>query len=129
MDIGERLRLLREHKGISQSKLANQLGVPSQSVSNYERGFRQPPAEFIRKAADFYEVSVDYLLGRDHFLYKEHGPISLDEFLKEGTFTFDGETLTQAELEHVRDTLRFLVNYKKSLKTKKSGPNAATDHS
>lgn len=128
MNIGERLKLLRESRGLSQSELARRIGVPNQSVSNYERGFRQPPAEFIHKVADFYEVSVDYLLGRDHFLYKDQGPISLDDFLKKGTFLFDGVPLTEKELEHVQNTLRLIVEYKKSSKDK-SGPSAASEQS
>lgn len=59
-----RLRRLRQEKNISQSALANYLGVTQQTVSAYESGDREPDLETLNKMADFFDVSVDYLLGR-----------------------------------------------------------------
>jgi len=59
-----RLRRLRQEKNISQSALASYLGVTQQTVSAYESGDREPDLETLNKMADFFDVSVDYLLGR-----------------------------------------------------------------
>lgn len=64
MILGDRLRKLRERKGLNQKELAARLKIPNQNVSNYERGFRQPDYETLQKLADYFEVSIDYLLGR-----------------------------------------------------------------
>ncbi|KYG90851.1 hypothetical protein A0U40_17805 [[Bacillus] sp. KCTC 13219] len=64
MELGERLRSLREKRGLKQTEFAERMGIPNQNVSNYERGFRQPDYETLKKFADFFEVSTDYLLGR-----------------------------------------------------------------
>ena len=62
--MGERLRLLRRSKGLTQIGLQMKIGVEQALLSKYERGERIPPTETLVKLADFYEVSVDYLLCR-----------------------------------------------------------------
>jgi len=63
MKLGDRLRLLRKKKGLTQTEFAERMGMPNQNVSNYERDFRQPDYETLKKFADYFEVSTDYLLG------------------------------------------------------------------
>ncbi len=58
------LSLLRKEKGISQKEAAAQLGVSQALLSHYEKGIRECGLEFLVRAADFYNVSTDYLLGR-----------------------------------------------------------------
>lgn len=121
MELGKRLRLLREQKKLSQIQLADKLGIPHQSISNYERGYRHPPSDTLLQIADFFEVSVDYLLGRSAFIYKQDGPKEINEFLKEGIFTWDGVALTQKELEHLKETLDWMVKYRIDLLKSKNG--------
>lgn len=61
--LGDRMRDLREEKGVSQEELAAALGITRLSVGNYERGQRKPDAEMIVKIARYFDVSADYLLG------------------------------------------------------------------
>ncbi|AGE62435.1 transcriptional regulator [Bacillus subtilis XF-1] len=63
MGLGARIRSLRENINLTQKALAEKLNIPHQNLSNYERGFRQPDYETLKKIADFFEVSTDYLLG------------------------------------------------------------------
>ena len=58
------ITLLRKERGLSQKKAAEALGVSQALLSHYEKGIRECGLEFVVKAADFYEVSCDYLLGR-----------------------------------------------------------------
>ena len=58
------LSLLRKEKGISQKEAAKELGVSQALLSHYEKGIRECGLEFLIRAADFYGVSADYLLGR-----------------------------------------------------------------
>ena len=62
----ERLKELREEKGISQTELGDELGVSRSSISFYEKSVRVPDIEFLEKAATFFSVPVDYLLGRSN---------------------------------------------------------------
>ena len=58
------LSLLRKEKGISQKDAAKELGVSQALLSHYEKGIRECGLDFLIRAADFYGVSADYLLGR-----------------------------------------------------------------
>lgn len=58
------ITLLRKERGLSQKKAAEELGVSQALLSHYEKGIRECGLEFVVKAADFYSVSCDYLLGR-----------------------------------------------------------------
>ena len=57
------LKALREQKGITQTALANHLGVVRSTVCQYEKGNREPDSETLKKIAEFFGVSTDYLLG------------------------------------------------------------------
>lgn len=58
------ITLLRKERGISQKFAANELGISQALLSHYEKGIRECGLEFLVKAADYYGVSCDYLLGR-----------------------------------------------------------------
>jgi len=60
----ERLKELRERRGLSQYKLAELLGVSPSTVAAWEVGRNEPSYDMLRKIADVFEVSVDYLLGK-----------------------------------------------------------------
>lgn len=60
-----RVRQLREARGIQQKELAIDLGVTQPTISDWESGRKIPSARSTQKIADYFEVSVDYLLGRD----------------------------------------------------------------
>ncbi len=63
--LNERIRLLREARRITQVELARALSVTKQSVSNWENNNIQPSVEMVEALADYFGVSVDYLLCRD----------------------------------------------------------------
>lgn len=58
------LKLLRKERGLKQKEAADKMGVAQALLSHYENGKRECGLEFLVQAADFYNVSVDYLLGR-----------------------------------------------------------------
>ncbi len=57
------LTLLRKEKAISQKQASQDLGIPQALLSHYEKGIREPGLEFVVRAARYYGVSCDYLLG------------------------------------------------------------------
>lgn len=65
MILAERLRTLRRTKNIGQKELAAYLNVSPAAVSGYERSRIQPDLATLCKMADFYDVTTDYLLGRN----------------------------------------------------------------
>ena len=59
-----RLKALREKRGISQIKLAMDLDMNQNSISRYETGAREADYKSLIKFADYFDVSIDYLLER-----------------------------------------------------------------
>ena len=59
-----RLRDLREDSDLSQKEIAAHLGIQQTVYSRYERGYQTIPLEHLIKLADYYGVSIDYLVGR-----------------------------------------------------------------
>ena len=60
----ERIRGMREDNDLKQEDIAKLLNCTQACYSNYENGKREIPSLVLEKLADFYGVSVDYLLGR-----------------------------------------------------------------
>ena len=61
-----RLKELRKAKGISQQKLATDLNANQNTISRYENGEREPGIVELIKIADYFHVSIDYLVGRSN---------------------------------------------------------------
>ena len=59
----ERIKQLRKKKGISQSELAELIGVKNNTVSTWERGTRKPDFEALNLLSNYFEVSFEYILG------------------------------------------------------------------
>ncbi len=59
-----RLREIRKSKGISQLKMAVDLNTNQNTISRYETGEREPGITELIKIADYFNVSIDYLLER-----------------------------------------------------------------
>ena len=58
-----RLKKLREERNITQQELADQLSCSQQSINNYENHGTQPDIDMLCRMADFFDTSVDYLIG------------------------------------------------------------------
>ena len=60
----DRLKILREKRGMSQQHLADELGISRSAVGNYELGTREPDLETLELIADYFNVDMDYLIGK-----------------------------------------------------------------
>lgn len=63
-NFSERLSLMRKQKGISLAALGEYLGVTDEAVRLLEKGKRSPSFEVLCALADYFDVSMDYLVGR-----------------------------------------------------------------
>jgi len=59
----QRIKALREERGISQAQLARDMDIMQSAVGNWEAGVRKPSAKKIVQLADYFCVTADYLLG------------------------------------------------------------------
>lgn len=62
--MGFRIRDLREDADLTQAQVGKAINVPQRTYAYYESGERMIPPQVLCALADFYQVSVDYLLGR-----------------------------------------------------------------
>lgn len=62
--MNNRLKLLRKQKGITQIAMQMQTGIEQALISKFESGERIPPTETLMCLADFFDVSMDYIMGR-----------------------------------------------------------------
>lgn len=60
-----RLKKLMAETGVTQKQVADAIGVTEPAMNHYINGRREPNIEMLCKLADFFHVSVDYLVGRD----------------------------------------------------------------
>lgn len=59
-----RMKELREERKLNMKEAAKRLGIPYTTYVNYEKGLREPNSEMLIQIANFYNTSIDYLLGR-----------------------------------------------------------------
>lgn len=109
MGFSERLRELREKRGLSQEALADELKIPRSSITNYETNDdRLPRPKRIDEIANFFGVTVDYLLGRaktnalnesEKKFLDDIDKLSIEELKERHVLTVDGKPATKEEIE------------------------------
>lgn len=119
----ERLRSLREKKGLSQSQVADIIGVTRTAYIHYETG-RYKPVRKLKELCKLFDVSSDYILGTDSgkTSTNEKKPKDLAKFLDDTEIMFDGEIykLSDADKQKLRNALEFVFwDAKKENKRKK----------
>lgn len=99
------LKQLRQEKGVLQKDVASYLGVDRTTYVKYERGDSEPNHDILSKLADYFNVSIDRLLGR------EESKPTLDEQLDGVEFALFGEMKDMTD-EQKQEILEF-VKFKK----------------
>lgn len=69
-NLKERIKFLRNTLGVSQQELADKVGVSKSSINMYERGEREPSIETMEAIADYFNVDMDYLIGKSNYKSK-----------------------------------------------------------
>lgn len=79
MNFGERLKQLRLKKGLTQQEFADLMGVGRPTVAGYETRGKQPDFEKLTWLSNFFNVSVDYLLGQEDINSPEKSQLTTKE--------------------------------------------------
>ena len=102
-----RLRTLREKMGMSQAKLAKEIGVTQASVNRYETARTTPPVKVLLFYADRFDVSHDYIFGRTEkpqgklYNYQPKPAVDSDEMRKFVDMCFDSKSPMNERLKQV----------------------------
>lgn len=98
MTIGERIAQLRKNRSMSQFQLAKTLNIATSTLGMYETNKRKPNMEMLEKLADFFGVSIDYLLGRET---SDKSDIDLDRAI-DNAMSFDGKPVTEHDRKMIK---------------------------
>jgi len=92
-----RLKELREAKKLNMREVAKKLNIPYTTYVNYEKGLREPNSEMLILLANFYGVTLDYLIGRE----KQETLINKDDEECPEEISYAIEHLTELELDPI----------------------------
>lgn len=105
-----RIRELRKAKKVTMKELGNIIGVAESTMSLYETGKRKPDPETLSRLADYFNVSVDYLLGRDG---DQPNPTPSPADRQRRDVEEMLRSMSETDLEKVYDYARFITRDKK----------------
>lgn len=137
--LGQRIKYLRNEHKMTQEELGKVVHVTKVSISGYENGTRKPDTETLQKIADFFDVSIDYLLGRtdkkNYFDLTEKDEKDIAKQLEkmldtmdDGTaLAFDGEPMDDNTKDLVRAAIESNLRLTKQLAKKKFTPKKYRD--
>ena len=91
----EKLKYLREHQELSQKEICKRLGLPTSTYCRYESGETQPNLTTLKLIANFFDVTVDYLL--DNQVLTDNELVDLQSFLETGNYSIFGKFPTNNE--------------------------------
>ncbi|NWO00829.1 helix-turn-helix domain-containing protein [Tetragenococcus halophilus] len=102
MSLGERIKFLRNKNGWTQTYLGEKISVTKASISGYENDTRNPDKETLIKIANLFNVTTDYLLGREEVeKTTQYTSDDLDKML-DNAMSFDGKPMTDHDREVIR---------------------------
>lgn len=102
---------LRDERKLSQQRLADEFGVAQTQIHSYEKGEYEPDISILNKYADFFDVSVDFVIGRTTH---RRNPVSVKEY----ELSEDEQTLVDTYREMLKSQRHHLVSFLASLKEK-----------
>ena len=108
----DKLRYLRVHQELSQGEVAQRLNMAQATYSHYERGRREPDFATLKKIANFFNVSIDYLLDNDDAPYA-NDMVDFENFVLHGNYTLCARYPTEKERRLLGDIVKAITSYAK----------------
>lgn len=116
---GARIRELRKQRGWTMKQLGQRLELAESTISGYENEIRRPDMDALLQFAELFDVTVDYLLGRERAPSAASSGSMQAAALRESATPYyaairDGrvESLTEEEAAHLRDSLEMFRLWK-----------------
>ncbi len=104
-----RVKYLREEKNMLQEDLAKVLEVTQKTISNYENETRDIPTEVLKKLSDFFDVSIDYILGKTDIRNQKQENDINEELLKVGFDIKNYNPPTDKQKEQIKALLEVIL--------------------
>ncbi|WP_418808644.1 helix-turn-helix domain-containing protein [Phascolarctobacterium faecium] len=108
--LGSRLRQLRIHAKETQQDVAKILCINRVTYTQYEIDKRTPQPDMLKRLADHFSVSIDYLLGQENKNSQQNIPKDLAKFLENTEVMFDGEVhhLDEEDKQKLKNALEYV---------------------
>ena len=110
----DRIKKLRKEKKLSQRELAKKINLSPSTIAMYETGQRKPDTDKLKQIADFFNVSIDYLLGNtdekkpvDEIIKNEEA-VEIKELMERYQVMLERDELDESAKKSVIDFLRLL---------------------
>jgi len=117
MMFAKRLEKLRHEKDLTHQQMGDMLGITRQAYGNYELAKREPDIKTLKILADFFNVSLDYLLGKslvrnspDHY---EPTFTEIDDVFKQADLQFNGAPLNDEDKEDIMEFIKIVLRRNK----------------
>ena len=93
----DKIKYLRIHQELSQIEVATKLGLTQSTYSKYENGIHPPTIEILKKLAELFDVSLDYLVENDRTISDSDDIVDLNSFLLNGRYSIHSRIPTKKE--------------------------------
>ena len=117
---GDKLKNLREKRDLLQKDLSKDLNIATSTIGMYEQGRREPDNTTLKKIANYFDVSTDYLLDNTKPLSKNEEQLKEKEILKklliENGYMKNDEDLSDEELKNLMEFIKTNKKYIKEIK-------------
>ena len=120
MDLGIKIKKLRNEKGISQNKLAKELGVSDSFISRLENNDVDPSLKTLNKIVEYFKVELAYLL-TEKYQWHKILPAQLQEFVKEENIEYLEVGLLAKEKELSPEIIKSIIDLISKAKKNKEG--------
>lgn len=118
----QRLKQLRHERQLSQSGLGRLLDMKPSTLANYEQGTRSPDAETLCRIADFFGVSLDFLVGRMSEPKIRESPVQLEVLFASNDLMAYGRVLSRPQKDAI---LAFIRTLQGMVENSTGGPQTA----
>ena len=111
----DKIRYLRKHQELTQAEVADGIDILQSTYSNYEQGTREPDFETLKKLANFFDVSIDYLLENDRSLSDTSEVVDFNNFILNGRYTIQSRFPSNDDRQMINNVINSIFDniYKK----------------
>ena len=120
--IGERIKEIRKYRGLTQKKLADELGVSAQVVSNWEREYSYPSKDDLLNLSNFANWPIDYILKGDYIVEHERVDLSHqftlqevdieDFFMEDVDFYYKNKKISDSDINKILKMIDVILSQK-----------------
>jgi transcriptional regulator with XRE-family HTH domain len=121
----KRLEKLRHEKDLTHQQMADMLGITRQAYGNYENAKREPDIKTLNVLADFFNVSMDYLLGKSHVRnsQNQYEPTftEIEDVINKADLQFNGAPLNDEDKEDIIEFIKVVLRRNKKRESEQHG--------